>query len=122
MSAPALQERALALVEEGFRTLPERYLGAPKGFDATYHVRLGDVGHTWEVRCTEHGARVRKGITAPPADVVIGTDAETWLRLRAGRADAPSRRSASARSTRAASSTSPCASRASSGSPTAATR
>ena len=84
MSAPSLQERSLALVEAGFRTLPERYLGAPKGFDVTYHVRLGDLGHTFEVRCTEHGARVRKGISARPADVVIGTDSRTWLRLRAG--------------------------------------
>ena len=74
----------LASVEEAFRTLPERYLGAEPGFDATYHVRLGDVGHTWEVRCTTHGARVRKGVTNRKPDVVIGTDAETWLRLRAG--------------------------------------
>jgi pimeloyl-ACP methyl ester carboxylesterase len=84
MSVPSLQERSLALVEAGFHTLPERYLGAPKGFDVTYHVRLGDLGHTFEVRCTEHGARVRKGISARPADVVIGTDSRTWLRLRAG--------------------------------------
>jgi pimeloyl-ACP methyl ester carboxylesterase len=84
MSVPSLQERSLALVEEGFHSLPERYLGAPKGFDVTYHVRLGDVGHTFEVRCTEHVARVRKGISARPADVVIGTDSRTWLRLRAG--------------------------------------
>jgi pimeloyl-ACP methyl ester carboxylesterase len=76
--------RRLGLVEEAFRTLPERYLGAPLGFDATYHVRLGDVGHTWEVRCTTHGARVRKGSTRREPDVVIGTDAETWLRLREG--------------------------------------
>jgi pimeloyl-ACP methyl ester carboxylesterase len=76
--------RRLGLVEEAFRTLPERYLGAPHGFDATYHVRLGDVGHTWEVRCTTHGARVRKGSTRREPDVVIGTDAETWLRLREG--------------------------------------
>ena len=76
--------RRLALIEQGFRTLPERYLGAPEGFDATYHVRLGDVGHTWEVRCTTHGARVRKGSTRREPDVVIGTDAETWLRLREG--------------------------------------
>ena len=34
------------------------------GFDATYHVRLGDVGHTWEVRATTHGARVRRGATS----------------------------------------------------------
>jgi pimeloyl-ACP methyl ester carboxylesterase len=74
----------LGLVEEAFRTLPERYLGAPAGFDVTYHVRLGDIGHTFEVRCTEHTARVRKGVSARPADVVIGTDAPTWLKLRAG--------------------------------------
>ncbi|WCB95789.1 esterase/lipase [Baekduia alba] len=84
MSALSLQERSLALVEEGFRTLPERYLGGPAGFDVTYHVRLGDLGHTFEVRCTEQTARVRKGISARPADVVIGTDSRTWLRLRAG--------------------------------------
>jgi pimeloyl-ACP methyl ester carboxylesterase len=76
--------RRLALIEEAFRSLPERYLGAAEGFDATYHVRLGDVGHTWEVRCTAHGARVRKGSTRREPDVVIGTDAQTWLRLREG--------------------------------------
>ena len=71
-------------LEEAFRTLPERYLGADPDFDATYHVRIGDAGHTWEVRCTTHGARVRKGITNRRPDVVIGTDAETWLRVRQG--------------------------------------
>ena len=76
--------RRLSLIEDAFRTLPERYLGAPGGFDATYHVRLGDVGHTWEVRCTEHRARARKGSTRREPDVVIGTDAQTWLRLREG--------------------------------------
>ncbi len=80
-SSPAA---TLASVEEAFRTLPTRYLGAAKGFDATYHVRLGDVGHTFEVRCTESVARVRKGTSRREPDVVIGTDAETWLRLRAG--------------------------------------
>lgn len=76
--------RRLALVEDAFRTLADRYLGAEPGFDATYHVRLGDIGHTWEVRCTAHGARVRKGVTAREPEVVIGTDAATWLRLRRG--------------------------------------
>ena len=71
-------------VEDAFRTLPERYLGAEPGCDVTYHVRLGDVGHTWEIRCTAHGARVRKGVTSRRPDVVIGTDAETWLELRRG--------------------------------------
>jgi pimeloyl-ACP methyl ester carboxylesterase len=76
--------RRLADLDEAFSTLPERYLGAPEGFDATYHVRLGDVGRTWEVRCTTHGARVRKGSTRREPDVVIGTDAQTWLALREG--------------------------------------
>jgi pimeloyl-ACP methyl ester carboxylesterase len=74
----------LALVEESFRTMPERYLGAEPGFDTTYHLLLADVGHTWEVRCTTHGARVRKGLTTRRPDVEIGTDSATWLRLRQG--------------------------------------
>jgi pimeloyl-ACP methyl ester carboxylesterase len=72
-------------VERAFRTLPDRYLGAEPGFDATYHIRLGDLGHTWEVRATTHGARVRKGITNRRPDVTIGTDSVTWMQLREGR-------------------------------------
>lgn len=83
MSAPVNPER-LRQVEDAFRSLPGRYLGAPRGFDATWHVRLGDIGRTWEVRCTQHGARVRQGVSCLDPDVVIGTDAETWLALRAG--------------------------------------
>ncbi|HEV7363264.1 MAG TPA: alpha/beta fold hydrolase, partial [Solirubrobacteraceae bacterium] len=67
-----------------FESLPDRYLGAPPGFDATYHVRLGDLGHTWEVRATAHGVRVRRGATKRRPDVTIGTDSTTWLRLRQG--------------------------------------
>jgi pimeloyl-ACP methyl ester carboxylesterase len=71
-------------VADAFHTLPARYLGAEPGFDATYHVRLGDIGRSWEVRCTALGARVRAGGTRRQPDVVIGTDAETWLQLREG--------------------------------------
>jgi pimeloyl-ACP methyl ester carboxylesterase len=85
MGAESLHVRRLGQVDAAFRTLPERYLGAPPGFDATYHVRLGDVGQTWEVRCTSHVARVRKGVTRRRPDVVIGTDAATWTALREGR-------------------------------------
>src|SRR6059036_1379227 len=74
----------LAAVEAAFRTLPDRYLGAEPGFDATYHVKLGDLGHTWEVRCTSHAARVRKGATRRQPDVTLTTDAATWLSLRRG--------------------------------------
>jgi pimeloyl-ACP methyl ester carboxylesterase len=74
----------LETVEEGFRSLPERYLGADPGFDATYHIKLRDLGHTWEVRCTSHGARVRKGATRRAPDVTITTDAPTWTGLRHG--------------------------------------
>src|SRR3954466_618998 len=73
-----------ARVADAFHTLPARYLGAEPGFDATYHVRLGDIGRSWEVRCTAMGARVRAGASRREPDVVIGTDAETWLQLREG--------------------------------------
>ena len=78
------QGRRRAEVEAAFRTLHERYLGAPPGFDAAYELRLGDLGVMYEVRCTEHGVRVLKGSTRRTADVVIGTDSATWLQLRAG--------------------------------------
>jgi pimeloyl-ACP methyl ester carboxylesterase len=85
----AVTERAprnlrLELVEDAFRSLPDRYLGADGGFDATYQIKLCDIGHTWEVRCTSHAARVRKGATRRPPDVTLTTDAATWLRLRRG--------------------------------------
>jgi hypothetical protein len=40
----------LTEVETAFGSLPDRYPGADPGSDASYHVRLGDLGHTWEVR------------------------------------------------------------------------
>src|SRR3954463_16463955 len=72
-------------VDRAFRTLPDRYLGAPEGFDATWHVVLADVGRSWEVRATSQVARVHAGLTRRKADVVLRTDAETWLELRRGR-------------------------------------
>jgi len=78
------QAERLAAVEEAFRSLPERYLGADPEFDATFHVRLCDIGHSWEVRCTSTTARVRKGATNRVPDVTIASDSDTWLRLRAG--------------------------------------
>ena len=74
----------LTAVEEAFRSLPDRYLGADPGFDATYRITLCDLGHTWEVRCTSRAARVRKGGSRRPPDVTLSTDADTWLRLRRG--------------------------------------
>jgi pimeloyl-ACP methyl ester carboxylesterase len=74
----------LASVEAAFRSLPERYRGADADFDSTLHLRLGDVGHTWEIRCGPKTARVRRGVTRRKPDVTISTDAATWLRLREG--------------------------------------
>jgi pimeloyl-ACP methyl ester carboxylesterase len=71
-------------VEEAFRSLPSRYLGADPGFDATFQVRLGDVGRTWEVRTQSDRCSVRPSAAREP-DVVIGTDAATWIALREGR-------------------------------------
>jgi pimeloyl-ACP methyl ester carboxylesterase len=79
-----VNRRQVEEVLRAFRHLPERYLGAPDGFDATYHIRLRDIGRTWEVRCTSHGARVLAGVSGRKPDVTIGTDAKTWLRLRQG--------------------------------------
>jgi pimeloyl-ACP methyl ester carboxylesterase len=78
------QEALVTEVERAFRSLPERYLGAPAGFNGSWHIRLGDIGRTWEVRCTTHGARVRAGRAGRKPDVTIGTDAQTWLELREG--------------------------------------
>jgi pimeloyl-ACP methyl ester carboxylesterase len=79
------QAERLAHVDEVFRSLPDRYLGADPNFDATYHVRLCDLGHIWEVRCTSHVARVRKGASRRRPDVTISTDSATWMQLREGR-------------------------------------
>jgi pimeloyl-ACP methyl ester carboxylesterase len=78
------QEALVTEVERAFRSLPDRYLGAPAGFNASWHVRLGDIGRSWEVRCSTHGARVRAGRAGHKPDVTIGTDAQTWLELREG--------------------------------------
>ncbi|MDX6689322.1 MAG: hypothetical protein QOG15_779 [Solirubrobacteraceae bacterium] len=83
-SSAADHAERLAGVEAAFRTLPERFLGVEPGFAATWRIVLGDIGHTWEVSCTEHTARVRTGATIDRPDVVIGTDSETWLALRHG--------------------------------------
>jgi pimeloyl-ACP methyl ester carboxylesterase len=80
----AAHAERLAEVERAFHSLPRRYLGARPGFDVTYQVRLCDLGHTWEVRCTGHGAVVRKGATRRAPEVTISCDAGTWLRLRRG--------------------------------------
>ena len=84
MSQRSINAERLKAVKEGFRSLPDRYLGADPGFDATYNVKLSDLGHTWEIRCTSHAARVRQGVTRRAPDVTIWTDADTWLALRQG--------------------------------------
>lgn len=81
---PRSNTERLEDVKQGFRSLPDRYLGADPGFDATYHLKLCDLGHTWEIRCTSQAARVHQGGTRRPPDVTITTDAGTWLALRAG--------------------------------------
>ncbi len=80
----SLHEQRTRRVKEAFAELPDRYLGLGDGDEATFQIRLGDVGRTWEViargdRCDVHPSPTRK------PDVVIGTDATTWLGLREGR-------------------------------------
>jgi pimeloyl-ACP methyl ester carboxylesterase len=82
-SSVSLYGERLRRVAEAFRTLPHRYFGAEEGFDATFQVRLGDVGRTWQVRTRGKRCEVRPSPTRRP-DVVIGTDAATWIALRDG--------------------------------------
>ena len=80
----SLQDLRAQRVHDAFAALPERYLGAPPDFDATFQIRLGDIGRCWEVRLRGSRCEVRPSPTRDP-DVVIGTDASTWLALREGR-------------------------------------
>ena len=84
MEGADLAQQRVRRVERAFASLPQRYLGAERGFDAVHQIRLGDVGRTWEVHTTEERCMVRTSPTREP-DVVIGTDAATWLALREGR-------------------------------------
>jgi pimeloyl-ACP methyl ester carboxylesterase len=83
MESISLHDQRLRRVTEAFASLPGRYLGAEPGFDATFQIRLGDVGRTWEVRARPERCDVRPSPVRDP-DVVIGTDASTWLALRQG--------------------------------------
>jgi pimeloyl-ACP methyl ester carboxylesterase len=80
----SLDQQRLRRAREAFATLPDRYVGAGPDFKATFQIRLGDVGRTWEVRVHGDRCEVRPSPTREP-DVVIGTDASTWLALREGR-------------------------------------
>jgi pimeloyl-ACP methyl ester carboxylesterase len=84
MESISLQDQRLRRVNEAFASLPDRYLGAKPGYDATFQIRLGDVGRTWEVRARGEHCKVRPSPVRDP-DVVIGTDASTWLAMRHGR-------------------------------------
>src|SRR3954447_3661167 len=84
MGSVSLQAQRVRRVVEAFASLPGRYLGAEPGFDAVFQVRLGDVGRTWEVRARGEHCEVRPSPVREP-DVVVGTDAATWLALREGR-------------------------------------
>jgi pimeloyl-ACP methyl ester carboxylesterase len=84
MASISLHAQRVRRVEEAFRTLPDRYRGANNDFDATFQVRLGDVGRTWQVRARGERCEIRPSATREP-DVVIGSDAATWIALREGR-------------------------------------
>jgi pimeloyl-ACP methyl ester carboxylesterase len=84
MASISLTEQRLRRVEDAFSSLPDRYLGAEPNFDAIFQIRLGDVGRTWEVRARGARCKVRPSSVHEP-DVIIGTDAATWLALREGR-------------------------------------
>src|SRR5829696_2583700 len=79
-----LEHQRLRAVESAFASLPERYLGADPGFSASYRIELDDLGLSWAVDLDEDGCEVTASPDQDP-DVVIGTDAGTWLELREGK-------------------------------------
>jgi pimeloyl-ACP methyl ester carboxylesterase len=84
MEGSSMHKHRLRRVGEAFSTLPQRYLGGEEGREATVQIRLSDLGRTWEVQLHPDRCKVRTSPTREP-DVVIGTDAATWLALREGR-------------------------------------
>ena len=78
-----LEHHRLRAVEEAFASLPARYLGADPGFSASYRIELDDLGLSWAVELNELACEVTASPRSDP-DVVIGTDAATWLELREG--------------------------------------
>jgi pimeloyl-ACP methyl ester carboxylesterase len=84
LSDGSSREDLTARVEDAFRSMPERYLGADPGFEASYRVELEDAGMSWAVELDSELCRVTASPSREP-DVVIGTDASTWLELREGR-------------------------------------
>ena len=84
MAGKSLHAHRLRRVQEAFATLPERYIGGEEDRDATIQIRLSDLGRCWEVQVTPERCKVNTSPSRKP-DVVIGTDAGTWLSLREGR-------------------------------------
>ena len=84
MRGISLRERLVERVTDAFASLPDRYLGADADFDASFEIRLADVGRVWGVRLQGERCVVRPSPLGEP-DVVIGTDASTWIALRGGR-------------------------------------
>jgi pimeloyl-ACP methyl ester carboxylesterase len=71
-------------VEDAFASLPQRYLGADPGFQSSYRIELDDLGLSWAVELSEETCEVTVSPKRDP-DVVIGSDAATWLELRQGK-------------------------------------
>ncbi|HEX6587242.1 MAG TPA: alpha/beta fold hydrolase [Solirubrobacterales bacterium] len=84
MTRDSVEEERLREVEDAFASLHERYLGADPGFQASYRIELEDLGVSWAVEVDEEACEVTASPKRDP-DVIIGTDAATWLELRQGK-------------------------------------
>ena len=76
-------DRQLRELREGFATLPERYLGAEAGFEATYRIDVTDSNDAWGVKVDHQSCEIVRD-PKEEADVEIRTDTRTWLKLREG--------------------------------------
>jgi len=84
MEPDSIRSQRLRRVEKAFASLPDRYLGCDGQRQAIVEIRLSDLGRTWEIELRPERCKVRTSPCREP-DVVIGTDAGTWLAMRQGR-------------------------------------
>lgn len=84
LDARQADETRLRDVGGAFASLPQRYLGAPADFRASYRIELEDLGTGWGVELNGPTCEVLS-VPSPDPDVIIGTDAATWLQLREGK-------------------------------------
>ena len=85
MTGISLRERLAERVSQAFATLPERYLGAEPASTPPSRSASATSGASGRCACASRALRGAAHRRSREPDVVIGTDASTWIALREGR-------------------------------------